>query len=376
LKINSLLKSGTDKQQRFDFVDQFRGLIIILMLVDHCSYYLNSTWEFLDPLDPLFASWGQVVLRYVSYLCAPGFLLINGAMVWWFYYRRKNKGLNNWSIRKELIQRGLFLILLQMTWVNSSWSGFNRFDPFHLGIIACIGFSMIFQSFIVNWRWELQLAVAVIILLLHPILIKIPYNPGDNLPTVLMQTFIDAGDFNKYPVIPWFAVALLGSVVAHGWLKAWDSDKKRIYWGTIIGTSALIVSIIIRMLRGYGNIFPFSDFGSYSFFFDQKYPPSLYFNLWFFGWSVLVITLFIAISKFFPKVFLIFDITGKTALFFYCIHIAILGIFSKRIGIYYHQGEITETLIGVVIMMIIMVPLSIWFFKVKSRSSNPIIRMI
>jgi len=346
------------------------------MLVDHCSYYLNSTWEFLDPLDPLFASWGQVVLRYVSYLCAPGFLLINGAMVWWFYYRRKNKGLNNWSIRKELIQRGFFLILLQMTWVNSSWSGFNRFDPFHLGIIACIGFSMIFQSFIVNWRWELQLAVAVIILLLHPILIKIPYNPGDNLPTVLMQTFIDAGDFNKYPVIPWFAVALLGSVMAHGWLKAWDSDKKRIYWGTIIGACAIIVSILIRMLRGYGNIFPFSDFGSYSFFFDQKYSPSLYFNLWFFGWSVLVITLFIAISKFFPKVFLIFDITGKTALFFYCIHIAILGIFSKRIGIYYHQGEITETLIGVVIMMLIMVPLSKWFFKFKSRSSNPIIRMI
>jgi len=235
---------------------------------------------------------------------------------------------------------------------------------------------MIFQSLIVNWRWELQLAVAVIILLLHPFLIKIPYNPNDNLPTIFMQTFIDAGEFNKYPVIPWFAVALLGSVMAHGWLKVWDTDRKRIYWGTLIGASAIIISIFIRMMRGYGNIFPFSEFGSYSFFFDQKYPPSLYFNLWFFGCSVLVITLFIAISKIFPKVFLIFDITGKTALFFYCIHIAILGIFSKRIGIYYHQGEVVSTLIGVVIMMIVMVPLSKWFYKVKSRSKNFIIRMI
>jgi uncharacterized membrane protein len=346
------------------------------MLVDHCSYYLNSTLEFLDPLDPLFANWGQVVLRYVSYLCAPGFLLINGAMVWWFYYRRKNKGMSNWAIRKHLIQRGLFLILLQMTWVNSSWSGFNRFDPWHLGIIACIGFSMIFQSLIVNWRWELQLAVAVFILLLHPILIKIPYSPGDNLPTVFMQTFIDAGDFNKYPVIPWFAVALLGSVMAHGWLKAWDTDRRRIYWGTIIGASAIIVSIIIRMLRGYGNIFPFSDFGSYSFFFDQKYPPSLYFILWFFGWSILVISLFIAFNKYFKRMFMVLDITGKVALFFYCMHIAILGIFSKRIGIYYHELDIAGTLIGVVIMMVIMVPLSKWFYKIKSRSKNFIIRMM
>jgi uncharacterized membrane protein len=228
----------------------------------------------------------------------------------------------------------------------------------------------------INWRWELQLATAIFILLLHPVLIKIPYEQGNNLSTVLMQTFIDAGDFNKYPVIPWFAVALLGSVMAHGWLKTWDTDRKRIYWGTIIGLSALFISVMIRMLRGYGNIFPFSEFGSYSFFFDQKYPPSLYFNIWFFGWSVLVISLFIAISKFFPRIFLIFDISGKTALFFYCMHIAILGVFSKRIGIYYHQGEVGATLIGVVIMMIIMVPLSMWFYKVKSRSKNPIIRMI
>lgn len=346
------------------------------MLVDHCSYYLNATWNYLDPLDPLFTNWEQVVLRYVSYLCAPGFLIINGAMVWWFYYRRKNKGMSNWSIRKQLIQRGLFLIILQMTLVNSSWGGFSRIDLWHLGIIACIGFSMIFHSFIVNWRWELQLAVACIIFLIHPLLIKIPYNPNDTWPTVLMQTFIDAGDFNKYPALPWFASALLGSVMAHGWLKAWNTNRKRILWGTAIGITALILSIAIRIARGFGNIFPFSEFGSYSFFFDQKYPPSLYFSLWFFGCSILVISLFIAVNKYFSRMFLVLDIIGKVALFFYCVHIAILGIFSKRIGIYYHEGNVGATLIGVVVMMIIMVPLSKWFYKVKSRSKNFIIRMM
>ena len=346
------------------------------MLVDHCSYYLNSIWNYLDPFDPLFASWGQVALRYVSYLCAPGFLIIYGAMVWWAFHKRKNKGDTDWAIRKHLIQRGLFLIILQMTWVNSSWGGFSQFQPWHLGIIACIGISMIFQSMVVNLRWEFQLGLASVILLIHPLLLKIPYDPSDTWPTVFMQTFVDAGDFNKYPVIPWFAVALLGSVMAHGWLKVWNSDKKRIFWSLGIGAAALVLSTIIRMFRGYGNTFPFSDFGSYSFFFDQKYPPSLYFSLWFFGCSVIVIGIIIALNKYLPKLFLIFDITGKVALFFYCMHIAILGVFSKRIGLFYREGDVTETLIGVVIMLIIMVPLSKWFYKVKRRSKNFIIRMI
>ena len=346
------------------------------MLVDHCSYYLNSIWKYLDPFDPLFASWGQVALRYVSYLCAPGFLIINGAMVWWSYYRKKNKGDSDWSIRRQIIQRGFFLVLLQMTWVNSSWSGFNSFNPWHLGIIACIGISMILQSFILNFRWEIQLVLASLILIIHPLLLNIPYDTNDIWSTALMQTFIDAGKFNKYPVLPWYALALLGSVMAHGWFKVWNTDKKRILWSLGIGVATLIIAIVIRMARGYGNVFPFSDFGSYSFFFDQKYPPSLFFSLWFFGCSIVVIGIITAVNKLLPKLFLIFDIAGKVALFFYCMHIAILGIFSKRIGFFYREGDVATTLIGVVIMMIIMVPLSQWFYKVKSRSKNFIIKML
>ncbi len=297
-------------------------------------------------------------------------------MVWWAYYRRKNKGDSDWAIRRQLIQRGFFLIILQMTWVNSSWSGFNSFQPWHLGIIACIGISMILQSLVLNFRWEIQLVLASLILIIHPILLKIPYDTNDIWSTVLMQTFIDAGKFNKYPVLPWYALALLGSVMAHGWLKAWDTDKKRILWSLGIGVVALLIATVIRMAHGYGNVFPFSDFGSYSFFFDQKYPPSLFFSLWFFGCSVVVIGIIIAVNKLLPKLFLIFNITGKVALFFYCMHIAILGVFSKRMALFYREGEVAATLIGVVIMMIIMVPLSQWFYKVKSRSKNFIIKMM
>lgn len=364
------------EKDRFLYIDQFRGLIVILMLVDHSSYYFNSIWQQIDPLDPLVDTWGQFAIRYVSYLCAPGFLMMFGAMAWWSYHRRLAKGTPDLIARWQLIKRGIFLIVLQMTWVNSSWGGFKEFQPWHIGIIACIGISMILITLIINMHWMIRLFIGLAILVIHPFLLKIPYDPEATLPRVLMQTFIDAGEFNKYPVLPWFALAILGSVMAKGWLEAWKTDKIRIYASAGIAAVALLISVAVRMGRGFGNIFPFSDFGSYSFYFDQKYPPSLYMSLWFFAWVLLMICVFIAIGKLAPKLLVIFSLPGKVPLFFYGMHIAIMGVFVKRLGLFYREGGVLESLIGVAIMLVIMIPLCKWFYGVKSRSKNFIIRMI
>ena len=370
------MSNPAGEKQRFEFIDQFRGLIVILMLVDHSSYYFNSIWEQIDPLDPLFDSWGQFALRYAGYLCAPGFLMMAGAMVWWSWHRRIDKGIPDRTARWQLIQRGLFLILVQITWVNSSWGGFSEFKPWHIGIIACIGISIILLALIINFKWQVQLFIGLAILLIHPFLLKIPYDPEITWARVLMQTFIDAGDFNKYPVLPWFALAVLGSVMATGWLSTWKTDKERIAWSVGIAAVALLISIIVRMERGYGNIFAFSDFGSYSFFFDQKYPPSLFMSLWFFAFVVLGICAFIVIGKAAPRLLMVFSIPGKVPLFFYGMHIAILGVFAKRFELFYREGGVLASLIGVAVMLVIMLPLCKWFYGVKKRSKNFIIRMI
>jgi uncharacterized membrane protein len=363
-------------KQRFEFIDQFRGLVIILMLLDHCSYYFNSIWEQIDPLDPLFDTWGQFALRYLPYLCAPGFLIISGAMVWWSWHKRVKKGTPDWTARWQIIQRGLFLIILQMTWVNSSWGGFSEFQPWHIGIIACLGFSMILLTLMLNWHWLLRLFIGLAILVIHPFLLRIPYEPEVTWARVLMQTFIDAGEFNKYPVLPWFALALLGSVMAVGWLQAWKTDKARIYWSMGIAAVALILSIVVRSARGFGNIFLYSDFGSYSFFYDQKYPPSLFMNLWFFALVLIAISGFIALNRVVPKLLVVFTIPGRVPLFFYGMHIAIMGVFVKRLDFLYREGGVLTTLIAFAVMMVVMLPLCIWFFRVKSRSRNYFIKMI
>ena len=70
------------KVGRYLYIDQLRGLIIALMGLDHASNYFNAVWKRVEYNNFLFDSPGQFVIRYLSYLCAPGFLMLAGAMVW------------------------------------------------------------------------------------------------------------------------------------------------------------------------------------------------------------------------------------------------------------------------------------------------------
>jgi len=346
------------------------------MLLGHSSYYFNSIWKQLDPFDPVFDSSSQFLLRYAGYLCAPGFLMMAGAMVWWSFHRRVEKGVEKKDAKWHLIQRGLFLIVVQIIWVNASWGGFRVFQLWHFGIITSIGVSTIFLTLIVELKWQYRLLVALTILLVHPLLLQINYDHNNFWAQALMQTFVDAGKFNKYPVLPWFAMATLGSVMASGWLERWKTDRKRILMGLAVAALAFLLAVAVRLTGAFGNTFPHSGFGSWSFFLDQKYPPSLFMNLWFFGSVVLGVTIFIAIGNIAPNALKIFSIPGKVPLFFYVVHLSILGIFIKRFGLFYREGDVVTSLLGTLIMLVIMLPLSNWFYGVKRRSNNYFIKMM
>ncbi len=367
---------GASGSTRLDFIDQFRGLVGVLMLFGHSGYYFNAVWLSLNPEDPFFSSMAQFVLRYVGYLCAPGFLMMNGAMVWYSYTRRRAAGAGEWATKWHLLQRGLFLVLVQVTWVNSSWSGFDRWAPDHLGIIATIGLAMCFLTLFVQTGWATRLAGALAIFAIHPLLLEIPYDRGSGWQTVLMQTFIDAGEFNKYPVIPWLGFAIMGSVMATAWVEKWKTPARRISMNLLLAAVSFGLAILVRTGRGYGTLEPFSSLTHISFLLDQKYPPSLYHQLWFFGAVLFWMSAIMWIGNRWPRLTAPLGLVGRVPLFYYCVHIAILGIFSKRLGLYYREGGVAATLIGFVIMLAVMMPLTTWFGAVKRRSKNRIIQMI
>jgi uncharacterized membrane protein len=363
-------------QGRLGYIDQFRGLIIVFMALDHASYYFNAAWRSLDPLDPCFDTRAQALLRYIPYLCAPGFLLMNGAMVWWAYRRRRENGVSDGRARWDLYQRGLFLIAFQLVWVNASWGGFARLRLDHFGIIACIGGSMILLTAIITWPWWSRLLLAAAILVAHPFLLTIPYDLKGPLH-VPMKMFIDAGDFNKYPVLPWFAVALCGSVMARFWFDRWRQPRETVGKSVVIGLLLMAVGVAVRAGRGFGNIFSYGEIGSWSFFFDQKYPPSLYFQLWWLGISILLVGLFCWLdqrSRILSRTGL--ETVGKVSLFYYGMHIALLAIFTRRLGLFYHEGGVLSSYLGWIALLIVMYPLCRWYAAVKRRSRLWLVRMI
>ena len=213
-------------KKRFTFIDEFRGLVGVMMALGHSNYYFNSAWLSLDPLDPFFDNTPQFLLRYMGYLCAPGFLMMNGAMVYYVFKRRLGNGEAVRTINWGLIQRGLFLVAVQVVWVNASWSGFAGLRLNHFGIIATIGMSMALLTLMARWNWKWRALTAGLLFLGHPLLLRIPYDM-DGPAHYWMQLFIDSGHFTKYPLIPWFALAVVGSVMAHFWFEVWTDPRRR-----------------------------------------------------------------------------------------------------------------------------------------------------
>ncbi len=374
-------KAGRD---RFPFVDQFRGLVGVMMALGHSSSVFNGAWKTLDMFEPFFSFNGQFWLRYMGYLCAPGFLMMNGTVAWYSYQRRVAAGQSRWSAKWHLIQKGIFLIFVQWTWVNLAWVGFSitRWNMDHIGIIATIRISMIMLTFLLDTKWYVRLGVAFAAWIGHQFLLMYmfqhPYDASSLGQRMIWETFVNAGRWNKYPVLPWFGLATMGSVMASGWLQAWKTPRRRITWSFIIGIAALLLATGIRLNRGFGNITIFDNFPHYSFFLEQKYPPSLFHNIWFFGAVCMAMGVVQVLSLYVSPVVKWLGTIGKVPLFFYCMHIAILYLFAAphRLGIYWREGGVAASLIGWVALLCLMWPLSRWFGNLKARSKNYFIQLI
>jgi uncharacterized membrane protein len=366
------------ERPRYLFVDQLRGLIIALMGLDHASNYFNSIWNRVEYNDFILDSPGQFVIRYLSYLCAPGFLMLAGSMLPIAFERRVQQGVAPIRARSSLALRGFFLILVQLVWVNASWGAFERLRIDHFGIIATIGSALVLLALVVDWRWQARLALALLIFLLHPFLLRISYDPASmGLGSRLMQLFVDSTEWNLYPILPWFGLSLMGTVAADLWFRSGLDDDRRLERTLYAGLAGIALFFVVRALNGYGNLLPYDRVGSISFFMEQKYPPSLAHNFFFFGTTMLLAALFMGVGGRLRRLFHPLEVYGRTPFFFYVIHIPLLAALTKRTGLLpYREGGVGAALAAWVALLIVMYPLCWWFGRVKARSRNALIKMM
>src|SRR5580692_3257853 len=88
-------------------IDLLRGLLMLLMALDHTRDFFSVPTG--DPGDPL-TSWPALfATRWITHLCAPGFIALAGISV----YLQRQRGKSAEQMTRMLLTRGVWLILLE-----------------------------------------------------------------------------------------------------------------------------------------------------------------------------------------------------------------------------------------------------------------------
>ena len=125
------------RTRRLESIDLLRGLLMIFMALDHTRDFFSV--QTVNPTDPQH-SWAALFLtRWVTHLCAPGFIALAGASV----YLQRQRGKTPAQLSRLLFTRGLWLLFLEVTVISFGWS--FTIAPF-LQVIWAISWSMIALS--------------------------------------------------------------------------------------------------------------------------------------------------------------------------------------------------------------------------------------
>src|SRR6266850_7713489 len=126
-------------RSRVDSIDLLRGIVMVIMMLDHTRDFVHNAALAFDQLDPTRTNVALFFTRWITHFCAPTFVFLAGTGAYLQFARGKSKS----ELSRFLWTRGLWLIFLEFTVVRLGWS-FSLECPFVVGqVIWALGWSMI-----------------------------------------------------------------------------------------------------------------------------------------------------------------------------------------------------------------------------------------
>jgi uncharacterized membrane protein len=305
---------------RFIPLDALRGVIMILMAIDHASYFVRrwhpfETWD--QPL-PDYPNLAAMLTRLATHPCAPGFFFLMGAGMVLFARSRRQLGWRERKIAGHLALRGLLFIVLEQLIVDVASAG--RVYPLEFSILSGLGVAMLLGILFLRLSGSVQAAAGAAILLLMQFLpgILLHADLGILSPIRLLLVPGSVGSaFVLYPPVPWLGVVLLGMAFAR--LLLWHEDKAyRV--SAVVGLACLALFPLVRALGGFGNLRMPAGQSLIDFFNVVKYPPSLSFLLLSLGVDLTVLYLLSRVSSQLATWCQPVVILGRAALYFFLVH--------------------------------------------------------
>ena len=308
---------------RIQSIDVLRGMVMIIMALDHVRDFLHADSMRFSPEDLTQTTVLLFFTRWITHFCAPVFVFCAGTSAY-LAVRRKDPA----TVGRFLLTRGLWLLVVEMTLIQVATSFNFSYDYVIWQVIWAIGWSMIALSVLRLLPWGALLAFSIVTIAGHNAFDAIqPADLGSLawLWKILHVGFsmIQLGERHvavaAYPLVPWIAVMSAG--YCFGRVMEYDADKRRRLL-LVIGGGLTAGFIVVRGVNGYGDPNPWSAqsgpvMTALSFLRVTKYPPSLAFLLMTLGPAILALRLMDGISVRVRNPLLVF---GRVPLFYYIVH--------------------------------------------------------
>jgi uncharacterized membrane protein len=319
-------------RQRLEPVDLLRGVIIVIMALDHTRDYFGVIGA--DPTNLDTTTPGLFFTRWVTHFCAPVFFLLTGTGAFLALRRRTPADLSRF-----LFTRGLWLLFVEAVILRTLMQFNVDYHVTILTVLWALGWAMIALAFLSRLPLPAIITFGVALVLGHNALDGI--SAADFGSWGWAWTFLHAPGFLwrgtdhlvlvAYPVIPWIGVTALG--FALGAVYAW-APGRRVSFLLRLGTALTFAFVAVRLANVYGDPRPWSYQAStgwtlISFLDVTKYPPSLQFLLMTLGPALLALGLF---ERGTPKLLGPALTIGKVPFFFFLGHFFLIHLFALLVS--------------------------------------------
>lgn len=326
-----MLTPELQNNSRIQSIDFVRGLVMVLMAIDHVRVYSGLPAGGPEP--------GIFFTRWITHFCAPVFVFLSGTSA--YLYGRK---LSTTQLTNYLVTRGILLIALELTVIRFFWTFNLDYSKFTLaGVIWMLGWCMILLGSLVRFNAKTVGIIGLAFIFFQNIFGLVP----DLLPESVRPSFGRVWEFIYssglegpswinilYVIIPWVGVMAAG----YGFGLVFELNEARKRTLLRIGLVATICFVVF----GTAQIFaaPTSDGPPFIFKLlnQRKYPASQLFLMMTLGPAILLMPFVEKSTNIFSKAMVTF---GRVPFFYYLLHIPLIHTSALIVGVI-REGRVTS----------------------------------
>lgn len=291
---------------RVDSIDFVRGIVMVIMLLDHTRDFTHASGFLYDALDLQRTNPMLYFTRWITHLCAPTFVLLAGTSSG----IQRIRGTPPAALSRFLFTRGLWLVFMELTIVRVvMWWNVYPSMLAMLQVIWVIGVSMMVLAALVRLPMRAVGMIGLAIMVSHNLLDAIqvqgfrgPDSPVPGAMAKLWMLLHQGGVFPiagfpspivlaLYPLLPWIGVLLAGYGLAE--LYTVDGTHRRRWFYRAVA-AMLVTFVVLRTGNFYGDpnawsVQPTTAGTIMSYMNVQKYGPSLLFLCATLSWTMLAL---------------------------------------------------------------------------------------